>query len=87
MHIDTHPLNLNSSLQTENEHQIPDNNKIDLAQFSAVLCLYSVCFSTITSCTSWKSYTLSAIAEHAIHIYEKAFNEGNKLHVIVYQNL
>lgn len=76
MHIDTYPLS--SNLQTDNKNQTPDDNKIDFAQFSAVLCFYSVCFSTITSCTYWKSHTLHAIAEHAIHIYEKAFNEGNK---------
>ena len=29
-------------------------------------------------CTYWKNHTLSAIADHAIHIYEEALNEGNK---------
>ena len=42
MHIDTYPLS--SNLQTDNKNHTPDDNKIDFAQFSAVLCFYSVFF-------------------------------------------
>ena len=41
MHTDTHPVNLNPNLQ--DKQNIPDDNKRDSAQFSTVLCFYSVC--------------------------------------------
>ena len=65
LQIDTHPMNMNSELQIEDKQEIPDENRADLAHFSAVFCFYSICFSTTTSCTYWKSHTLSAIADHA----------------------
>ena len=31
--------------------------------------IYSICFSTIISCSYWKNQTLSDIIEHAIEMY------------------
>ena len=40
LQIDTHPMKLNSKLQNKDKQEIPDENRVDLAHFSAVFCFY-----------------------------------------------
>ena len=46
---------------------------------SCAICLYSICFSTIMTCSYWNDESLSAVAEHGMLLYQQSSNDGNEL--------
>lgn len=42
------------------------------------MCFYSICISTIKTCSYWNDQTLSALAGYGMLMYEEALNDGNE---------
>ncbi len=61
-----------SSAMTENE-TMNDNLNYKIAQ-SYYVFLYAICFSTIKACNYWNDQMQTAIAEHAIELFDKVSN-------------
>ena len=61
-----------SSAMTENE-TMNDNLNYKIAQ-SYYVFLFAICFSTIKACNYWNDQTQTAIAEHAIELFDKVSN-------------
>ena len=55
------------------------NNTFNASGQSCAICLYSICFSIISSCSYWNDSTLQAVAKHGILAYEEALNNGNEI--------